>query len=71
MDGSSVITSKVVCRAVVLAGAAVVVGAWIVVVVSALDEAIEVDVEVAAGACVSVVFPSGSGFVSSAAGPVV
>ncbi len=65
------ITSKVVGGAVVLAGAAVVVGAWIVVVVSALDEAIEVDVEVAAGACVSVVFPSGSGFVSSAAGPVV
>ena len=65
------ITSKVVGGAVVLAGAAVVVGAWIVVVVSPLDEAIEVDVEVAAGACVSVVFPSGSGFVSSAAGPVV
>ena len=59
------------CGEVVLAGAAVVVGAWIVVVVSALDEAIEVDVEVAAGACVSVVFPSGSGFVSSAAGSVV
>ena len=71
MDGSSVITSKVVGGAVVLAGAAVVVGAWIVVVVSALDEAIEVDVVVAAGACVSVVFPSGSGFVSSAAGSVV